>query len=186
MEEIVGVIWVVFMIVAAINAVIKKKKQQEQAQASPAASNQAYAAREEDIRAFLGEIGGRAKSEAQPPTPAPPPQAAQPSSSQQEQRSERSLWDERRDALAKATDRRRKGHSSAPLPEKASAKVARAAPSRSVWDEADDASQVAELSAEHDPVAALTERLSPIQRAIIWREILDTPPGLRAGAFTRE
>ena len=48
------------------------------------------------------------------------------------------------------------------------------------------AREAPEVAAVNDPVAALTGGLSPIQRAVVWREILDSPPGLRAGAFVRE
>ncbi len=160
MDAIIAIIWVVFMIIAAVKAVVKKKKQQEEMQARASAGEgtaaelkPVYAAQEEDIRSFLEEIGA--------PVTRPQPvqaQPAQPSSPQQrKQPFERS---------------------SSPAPAKAPKPA-------SVWEEY-DASEVPEALAVHDPVAVLSDRLSPIQRAVVWREILDTPPGLRAGVFAGE
>ncbi len=171
MNEIIAVIWVVVMIIGAVKTVIKKKKQQEQA--SPAASKPAYAAQEEDIRSFLEEIG--AKSE---PAVTQMPQPAQPPAAQRKRQYERSSWDERQDVLVEDKVQRKQARSSRPAPP--AKKTPKLPPVRSVWDEVDDAARVSVLSAEHDPVAALAGRLSPVQRAVIWREILDTPPGLRA------
>ena len=58
----------------------------------------------------------------------------------------------------------------------------------SLWDDqfGSDVSAVPKVTTVADTVTALTSRLSPIQRAVVWREILDSPPGLRAEPFARE
>ena len=178
MDAIIAIIWVVFMIVAGISAVIKKAKQQQQeaqaresaAKGTAAKQQPVYTAPEEDIRAFLEQMG------AKPPPPAQPrpqqPQPVQPSSPQQKQQYERTAWDVQRDALMKKTAARKKARLlSAPSSPKAT-------PSRRTVSEP-DVQEVREAVIVSDPLMALTTRLSPIQRAVVWREILDSPPGLR-------
>ena len=182
---IVVIIWVVVMFIAAI---VKKAKQQQEMQArestakGTAASTPVYTAPEEDVRSFLEEIGARPK-----PIPQPePPVQEQPAQSlppqQPKRQHERSSWDEWQDKLVEEKVRRKQARSSRSAPAKALPKP-KPTPSSSVWDEV-DAVSVPVLSEETDPVEILAPRLSPVQRAVIWREILDTPPGLRAGGHS--
>ncbi len=178
MDTIIAIIWVVFMIIAAISAIAKKAKQQQDMQArestgeeAEAKSKRVYTAPEEDIRTFLEQIGAkppmpvesRARVQEQPVrTPVPErPQVVRQTQLPQPQRKK---------------PRR-------PKPPKPAAKKA------FQWDDTKvgpDTREAPESAAVDDAVAALTSRLSPIQRAVVWREILDPPPGLRAGAFVRE
>ncbi len=189
MDAIIAIIWIVFMIIAADKTIVKKKRQQEEMQVRASAGEgtaaelkPVYTAPEEDIRSFLEEIGAKPATRPQPVRTQPQPvqaQPAQPSSPQRKQQLERSPWDEQMDTLVKASARR-KVRSSSPAPAKAPKPA-------SVWLEPEpDTSEVPEALAVDDPVAVLADRLSPIQRAVIWREILDTPPGLRAGTFSGE
>lgn len=189
MDTVIAVIWVAFMIIAAIRTVMKKAKQQKEEQARAPTGEEAavkrpqvYAAPEEDVGDFLEQIGAKPPPIAQPqPVQARP---VQPSSPQRKQQHERTSWDVQRDTLMKKAAARRKAHSSFSDVDAKDSKQADG------WlteaEIAADASKVSEISPVNDPVAVLMARLSPIQRAVVWREVLDPPPGLRAGAFTRE
>lgn len=161
-DTIIAIIWVVFMIIAAISAIAKKAKQQQEIQArestgegAAAKSKQVYTAPEEDIRAFLAQVGAKP-----PQMPAESPALVQ-----------------KQPVRTPVPPQPRRKMPRRPAAKKVSRKDTKAGP---------DAREAPEVAAVNDPVAALTGSLSPIQRAVVWREILDSPPGLRAGAFARE
>lgn len=176
MNTVIAVVWLIFMVVAVISAILKKAKQEE-ARASGEGPEEPYIAPEEDIRAFLEQIAAR-PAQGSPESPAKPrrpirvpaaaaaagPRPVEPPVLPAREASSRGT---EREALVEAARKRRAGPPAPPKPD--------------LFQRPELVSELAKAAAVEDPMA-LTG-LSTMQRAIVWREILDPPPGLRAGAF---
>ncbi len=165
------IIWGIFIgIMVIVSAILKKKKEREEMdermdhrEQARKTGKQRYVANEDAIKGFLEQIGAES-----PPSPRPQRKPAV-YTAEAVSRSQPAEPVSRRIALD-------------PVPLSAYAtKPEHLPPPPRVGEDVIDA-----VEEFREPVT-LPARLTMMQRAVIWREILDSPPGLRSGMiFPRE